>query len=262
MTIDLSYMDLLKNELRNPAHSKKCRHFLLEGLIQNGRQLNLNFEPEQLESSISTPFPLSQPLGLWNWHECDAKIPFRPNYPRWPPSTSWKVNVWTRAPTIRHIYTFPLNQPWRFRFWHYIYGLVSLWPCYQGGVKRIKKTSCLIQIGHHQHFWKLNVKPEQLESSISRLCSRRRLPSMVCGYLTNSTKNVEPEQLESSISTLCSRKRLPAMVCGYLTNSTKNVKPEQLESSIGTLCSRKRLPAMVCGYLTNSTKNVEPRTVY
>jgi len=61
---------------------------------------NADFEPEQLESSISTLVPPSQPLGLWYWHEFDANRPYRSNYQRWPPSTSWKVNFWTRAPTM------------------------------------------------------------------------------------------------------------------------------------------------------------------
>ena len=91
----------------------------------------LNFETEQLESSISTLVPLSQ---LWFWHQFDAKRPFRPKTNvRWPPSTSWKNNVWTRAHTIIYKYTFPLNQPQGFRFWHYFYGLISIWPCYQDG---------------------------------------------------------------------------------------------------------------------------------
>ena len=119
------------------------------------------FEPEQLESSRSTLYTLNQPLGLWFWHQFDAKRPVRPTNPRWPPSTSWKVNFWSRAPTLRYKYTFfSLNQPQGFQFWHYVYGLILVWPYYQDGCHSLKCSNkitymyynlCFIKWRHLKH---------------------------------------------------------------------------------------------------------------
>ena len=112
-------------KMRNPAPRKNCRHFLLEGLIHYGRQRHFLeikcWTREHLESSIITFFPPSQPLELWLYHQFDDKRQFRQINPRWPPSTSWKINVWNRAHTVRYKYTFPLKQPWRVRFWYIVY---------------------------------------------------------------------------------------------------------------------------------------------
>ena len=90
--------------MRNPAPRKNAVIFCKRALSKMAA--NAEFEPEQLESSISTPFLLSQPLGLWYWHECGAKIPFRLNYQRWRHQHLEKVNFWTRAPTMTYNCTF------------------------------------------------------------------------------------------------------------------------------------------------------------
>ena len=52
-----------------PAPRKNAGIFLLGGQIKNGRWRHLEkltFEPEHLESSINTPFPINQPRGFLN----------------------------------------------------------------------------------------------------------------------------------------------------------------------------------------------------
>ena len=124
----------------------------------------LNVEPEHLESSIRTLFPLSQPLELWLYHQFDDKRPFSEINPRWPPSTSWKINVWNGAHTVRYKYTFStkttMTSPILIYFLqlNITLTLLSRWLPYTG-VNRINKTGCSIQN-----------EPEQLESSIT--CSQ------------------------------------------------------------------------------------------
>ena len=105
----------------------------------------LNVEPEHLESSIRTLFPLSQPLELWLYHQFDDKRPFRQINPRWPPSTSWKNNVWNREHTVRYKYTFStkttMTSPILIYFLqlNITLTLLSRWLPYVG-VKWITKT--------------------------------------------------------------------------------------------------------------------------
>ena len=80
--------------LRNPA-PRKMPAFLAVGLNPKWppTPFCLEIKPEPLESGISTLFQLSLPLGLWFWYQFYAKRPFIPNNQRWPPSTSWKVEL-------------------------------------------------------------------------------------------------------------------------------------------------------------------------
>ena len=134
--------------MRNPGPRKNCRHFLLEGLIHYGRQrhvLEIKCWTRAPRIKYKNTFPLSQRLELWLYHQCDDKRPFRQINPRWPPSTSWKINVWNGAHTVRYKYTFSTKTTMTSSILIYILQLnitltlLSRWLPYVG-VKWITKT--------------------------------------------------------------------------------------------------------------------------